>query len=233
MPLLVGSDHSPIILGPTPPGNFYISTVPHPHFSNFKIWIFPPFSWLGKNILKKQYLRLKLADIEKIIFITHATYQLKTSLFFSGSNLCFGIQRQGPQDVEDSAKDGCGAWDAQNKKRMTYIMEGALCWKGWIFLATGSVACRSWVQCYGLGWKNLEDLHGSLPKGSDPIRSVKMMENMGSPKKTWVDHGRPTCFFVWPSQFFLFTSLLLLSRRSHGGMLLPLPVAPNKCKSAS
>ena len=126
----------------------------------------------------------------------------KLHCFFRVPNLCFGIQRQGPQDVEDSAKDGCGAWDAQNKKRMTYIMEGALCWKGWIFLATGSVACRSWVQCYGLGWKNLEDLPWILTQRKRSHQVRKNDGKHGVPQKN-LGGSRPShMFFFGPLNFF-------------------------------
>lgn len=95
------------------------------HFSNFKIWTFPPFSWLGKYVYKKKVLKTETCRHRKDHL--HHTCHVPTEnfvVFFSGSNLCFGIQRQGPQDVEDSAKDGCSAWDVQSKKRMTYIREG-------------------------------------------------------------------------------------------------------------
>lgn len=66
-------------------------------------------------------------------------------------------------------------------------------------------------------------------KGS-PIRSVKMMENMGSPKKTWVDHGPSHMFFSLALLPILFSRLhcffqeeAMVKRSYILGMLPPPP----------
>lgn len=217
MPLLVGSDHPPIILGPTPPGNFYISKVPHPHFSNFKIWIFPPFSWLGK-IFKKTVLKTETCRHRKDHL--HHTCHLPSENFID----FFGFQPL--------------LWNS------TAMTSGLFLWSR--FLEPRNQVSQRWVWRLGCPKKGDDLHHGRCPLfGQDeyffgnwiccmpklsavlwigmkkpwrstwiltqrkrsPIRSIEMMESSWTQKKLggWIT-DRPTCFLVWPSQF-LFSRL--------------------------
>lgn len=72
--------------------------------------------------------------------------------------------------------------------------KGALWWKGWIFLATGSVACLSWVLWIGMKkpWKIYMD-----PFQRKRSHQVRKNDGKGDgpPKKIGWITDRPTCFF--------------------------------------
>ena len=220
------------------------------HFSNFKIWTFPPFSGLGKNILKKTVLKTETCRHLKD-HLHHACHVLTenfivffrvptSALEFNGKDLriIFVIQISGTQK---SSQPKMGVALGMSKKRgwptswrVPFVGKDEYFFGNWI-------CCRPKLSAMDWDEKTLKDLHGSLPK-EGAIHQVRRNDGkfMGPNKNLGGSRTVPHVFCLAPlSNFFGVTSSLLLSRRSHGqtelhfGMLLPLPVAPNKCKSTS